>query len=74
LEEMFQQITNNLLQHIGPTSLHLESTMTIATGAKLFVNASSTGHQIIFDERHRREKWQLEVDPSYWRRYNSHFI
>jgi hypothetical protein len=48
--------------------------MTMAAGAKLFVNASSTGHQAISDERRRREKWQLEVGPGYWGRYNSFFI
>jgi hypothetical protein len=53
---MFQQITNNLPQYIGSISLHLGSTMTIAAGAKIFVNASSTGHQAISDERRRREK------------------
>jgi hypothetical protein len=57
-----------------PTSLHLGSTMTIATRSKLFMNASSTGYQAISDERHRREKWQLEVDPDYWGRSNSPFI
>jgi hypothetical protein len=56
LEEMLQQITSNLLQYIRPTSLHLGSTMIMAVGAKLFVNASSTGHQAISEERHRREK------------------
>jgi hypothetical protein len=30
--------------------------MTMAAGAKLSVNASSTGHQIISDERRKREK------------------
>jgi hypothetical protein len=45
--------------------------MTMAAEAKLFVNASSTDHQAISDERRRREKWQLEVGPGYWRRYNS---
>jgi hypothetical protein len=39
---MLQQITNNLPQYTRPTSLHLGSTMTMAAGAKLFVNASST--------------------------------
>jgi hypothetical protein len=58
---------------MGPTSLHLGFTMTMAAGAKLFVNASSTGHQAISDERCRREKWQLEVSPDYWGRYNSPF-
>jgi hypothetical protein len=53
---MLQQITNNLPQYIGLTSLHLGSTMTIAAGAKLFVNTSSTDHQAISDERRRREK------------------
>jgi hypothetical protein len=53
---MLQQITNNLSQYMGPTSLHLGFTMTMAAGAKFFVNASSTGHQAISDERHRREK------------------
>jgi hypothetical protein len=53
---MLQQITNNLPQYMGPTSLHLGSKMTMAAGAKLFVNASSTGHQAIFDEHRRREK------------------
>jgi hypothetical protein len=53
---MLQQITNNLPQYMRLTSLHLGSTMTMATGAKLFVNASSTGHQAISDERCRREK------------------
>jgi hypothetical protein len=48
-----------------PASLHLGSTMTMAAGAKLFVNTSFTGHQAIFDERRRREKWQLEVGPGY---------
>jgi hypothetical protein len=48
--------------------------MTMAAGAKLFVNVSSTGHQAISDERHRREKWQLKVGPGYWGRYNSFFI
>jgi hypothetical protein len=43
-------------------------------GAKLFANVSSTGHQAISDERHKREKWQLKVGPSYWGRYNSPFI
>jgi hypothetical protein len=38
-----------------PTSLHLGSTITMAAGAKLFVNASSTGHRAISDERRRRE-------------------
>jgi hypothetical protein len=52
-------------------SLHLRSTMTMIVGAKLFVNASSTGHQAISDEYRRREKWQLEEGPCYWRRYNS---
>jgi hypothetical protein len=52
---MLQQITNNLSQYTGPTSFHLGSTMTMAVGAKLFVNASSTAHQVISDERHRRE-------------------
>jgi hypothetical protein len=59
---------------MGPTSLHLGSTMAMAAGAKLFVNASSTDHQAISDERRMREKWQLEVSPSYWGRYNSPFI
>jgi hypothetical protein len=62
---MLQQITNNLPQYMGPTSLYLGSTMTMAAGAKLFVNVSSTSHQAISDERRRREKWQLEVDPGY---------
>jgi hypothetical protein len=53
---MFQQITNNLPQYMGHTSLHLGSKITMAAGAKLFVNASSTGHQTISDERPRREK------------------
>jgi hypothetical protein len=48
-----------------PTFLHLGSTMIMAVGAKLFVNASFTGHQAISDERRRRKKWQLEVSPSY---------
>jgi hypothetical protein len=52
---MFQQITNNLPQYMEPTSLHLGSTITMAAGAKLFVNASSTGHRAISDERRRRE-------------------
>jgi hypothetical protein len=30
--------------------------MIMAAGAKLFVNASSTGYQAISDERRRREK------------------
>jgi hypothetical protein len=59
---------------MGPTSLHLGSTMTMAAGAKLFVNASSTSHQAISDERRRREKWQLEVGPGYYGRYNSLFV
>jgi hypothetical protein len=71
---MLQQITNNLPQYMRLTSLHLGSTMTMATGAKLFVNASSTGHQAISDERRMREKWQLEVGPGYWGRYNSPFM
>jgi hypothetical protein len=54
---MLQQITNNLPQYIGSTSLHLGFTMTMAARAKLFVNASSTDHQAISDERRRREKW-----------------
>jgi hypothetical protein len=54
---MLQQITNNLPQYMGSISLHLGSTMIMAAGAKLFVNASSTGHQAISDERRRREKW-----------------
>jgi hypothetical protein len=53
---MLQQIINNLPQYIGSTSLHLGSTMTMAAGAKLFVNTSFTGHQAISDERRRREK------------------
>jgi hypothetical protein len=56
LREMLQQIINNIPQYMGPTSLHLGSTMTMAVGAKLFVNASSTDHQAISDERRRREK------------------
>jgi hypothetical protein len=56
------------------TSLHPRPTMTMAAGAKLFVYASSTGHQAISDERRRREKWQLKVSPGYWGRYNSPFI
>jgi hypothetical protein len=42
---------------MGLTSIHLGSTMTMAAGVKLFMNASSTGHQAISDERRRREKW-----------------
>jgi hypothetical protein len=53
---MLQQITNNLPQYVGPTSLHLGSTMTMVAEAKLFVNASSIGHQAISDEGRRREK------------------
>lgn len=40
---------------MGSTSLHLGSTMTMTAGAKLFMNASFTGHQAISDERRRRE-------------------
>jgi hypothetical protein len=40
---------------MGPTSLHLGSTMSIAAGAKLFVNASSIAHQAISDERRKIE-------------------
>jgi hypothetical protein len=57
LGEILQQITNNLPQYMGPTSLHLGSTMTMAAGTKLFMNTSSTGLQAISDERRRREKW-----------------
>jgi hypothetical protein len=59
---------------MGPTSLHLGFTITMAVGAKLFVNTFSTSHQAISDERRRREKWQLEVGPGYWGRYNFPFI
>jgi hypothetical protein len=50
---------------MGPTSLHLGSTMTMAAGAKLFMNVSSTDHQAISDERRMREnvsrRWILAI-------------
>jgi hypothetical protein len=69
---------------MGPTSLHLGSTMTMAARAKLFVNVSSTGHQAISDERRMRENVSWRWIPAIggdttpplfegrWERYGDH--
>jgi hypothetical protein len=54
-----------------PASLHLGSTMTMAAGAKLFVNASFTNHQAISDERREAT---VGGGSRLWGRYNSPYL